>query len=53
MILVTTPVLMAIARYCELNASSEYDGGFIPFFKCPIWQKLNPTKFQKINSRIY
>lgn len=46
---VMIPVLMAIERYSDPKASSNKDGGFNPFFKCPICRgkKKNPTKINK------
>lgn len=33
---VISPVLIAVARYGDPKANSDTDGGFNPFFKCPI-----------------
>ena len=38
------PVFIAAIKWGDPNASSDADGGFNPFFKCPIWREI-PTKF--------
>lgn len=44
MIPVMIPVLMATIRNGDPKANSDTESGFKPFFRCPIWRKLNKQK---------
>lgn len=38
------PVLMAVIRYGDPKAKSDTEGGFKPFFRCPIWEEQQTKK---------
>lgn len=43
------PVLIVVERNAESNANSDIDGGFRPFFKCPIYkQYINVLDFSQV-----